>query len=242
VELAGLGFHWPNASLVHGLHHTLGYNPLRLRDYAAATGAGDHVAVPDQRRFAPLFPSYRSPLADLLGLRVIATGAPVETIDPALRPGDLSALGRVGAAYLYENPRALPRAAFAGRASPADFDAMLASGAWPDRDPDRTVLLSRGETFATGSGAEGAARIVAYRHDEVVLEVEAGGAGFAVLRDPWHPWWFAEVDGRPAVVLRADVLFRAVAVPAGRSRVRFVFRPLRGAWDQVRARLIATSD
>ena len=82
IELAGLGFHWPNASLTHRLENTLGYNPVRLALYSEATGADDHVGLPDQRKFAPLFPSYRSTLANLLGLRFIATGAPIETIDP----------------------------------------------------------------------------------------------------------------------------------------------------------------
>src|SRR5262249_4338674 len=75
VELAGLGFHWPNASLTHGLENTLGYNPVRLAVYSKATGAIDHVGLPEQRELtAPLFPSYHSTLADLLGLRFIATG------------------------------------------------------------------------------------------------------------------------------------------------------------------------
>ncbi|NJM37878.1 MAG: hypothetical protein HC845_08515, partial [Akkermansiaceae bacterium] len=43
IELLGLGFHWPNASLTHELENTLGYNPLRLGDYSRATGAEDHV-------------------------------------------------------------------------------------------------------------------------------------------------------------------------------------------------------
>ena len=43
VELAGLGFHWPNASITHRLENTLGYNPLRLGLYSSATGAQDHV-------------------------------------------------------------------------------------------------------------------------------------------------------------------------------------------------------
>ena len=85
VELTGLGFHWPNASLVHRLHNVLGYNPVRLGLYTAATGAEDHVALPEQRKFSPLFPSYRSRLADLLGLRFIATGAPIETDRPEAR-------------------------------------------------------------------------------------------------------------------------------------------------------------
>ena len=93
IELAGLGFHWPNASLTHSLENTLGYNPVRLALYSAATGAEDHVGLPDQRQFAPLFPSYRSTLANLLGLRFIVTGAPIETIDPRAEAGRPAARG-----------------------------------------------------------------------------------------------------------------------------------------------------
>ena len=89
VELAGLGFHWPNASMTHRLENTLGYNPVRLEDYTRATGAQDHVGLPDQRKFSALMPSYRSPLADLLGLRYIATGAPIQMIDKRLATGAL---------------------------------------------------------------------------------------------------------------------------------------------------------
>lgn len=232
VELAGLGFHWPNASLVHRLHHTLGYNPLRLALYARATGAEDHVALPEQRRFSALMPSYRSTLADLLGLRFIVTGAPVEAIDPALRPGDLVPLGRVGSAHLYENPRALPRARLVGETQGADFAAILATGRWPEVDHARTVLL---ETASQPSGvpATGQARIVAYGTTRIVVEVEASAPAHLVLADPFHPWWEAQVNGACAPILRADVLFRAVAVPAGRSTVRFAFHPLAGAWRQL---------
>src|SRR4029078_8915419 len=94
VELTGVGFHWPNASLTHSLENTLGYNPLRLRLYSEATGAEDHVGLPDQRKFSPLLPSYRSKLAVLLGLRLIATGAPINMIDTKLKPGDLPLLAR----------------------------------------------------------------------------------------------------------------------------------------------------
>src|SRR5690606_32352369 len=79
VELVGIGFHWPNASLPHRLENTVGNNPVRLRLYTRATGVEDHAALMDQRHFAPLMPSYRTPLADLLGLRYIAAGAPIET-------------------------------------------------------------------------------------------------------------------------------------------------------------------
>ncbi len=243
VELAGLGFHWPNASLVHRLHNVLGYNPVRLKLYSAATGAEDHVALPEQRMFSPLFPSYRSTLADLLGLRLIATGVPIERIDPMLRPGDVTLVGSFEDGFLYENPRALPRVLFATRALAADFDAMLKTGRWPEVDLSRTVLLSPpdipiGDGGEADNGQSGAAlRIASYRNTEVVIEVETPAPGYLVLNDPYHPWWSAEIDGRETDMLQANVVFRAVRVPAGRHVVHFAFRPLRGAWRQLASRL-----
>ena len=108
---------------------------------AAATGARDYIAGSDQKSFAPLFPSYASPMANLLGLRFIATGVPIEEVDPRLKPGDLKLVARTSDAFIYENPRALPRVLFVGGWQRVDFDALTASGAWPHFDPTRTVLL-----------------------------------------------------------------------------------------------------
>jgi len=227
VELAGLGFHWPNASITHRLEQTLGYNPVRLRLYAAATGAQDTVGLPEQRAFVPLFPSYRSLMADLLGLRFIATGVPIESIDKSLRPGDLTLIARTADGYVYENPRALPRVMLVPNAMAADFDGLLTTGQWPSFDPIRTVLLEAAQ--ATAERPPGKARIVAYLNSEVVIEAESPAGGYVVLNDVWFPWWRAEVNGRPAPLLRANVIFRAVEVPPGRHRVRMTFRPLSGA-------------
>jgi hypothetical protein len=232
VELAGLGFHWPNASLTHKLENTLGYNPLRLGYYSKATGAIDTVGLPEQREFSPLFPSYRSTLADLLGLRFIVTGIEVQKIDRRLKPGDLKLIARTDDGFVYENARAMDRVLFATEARSADFARMLADGRWPDADLRTTVLLEDAPA-AQPQRRPGRVRIVSYRNTEVVLEVESPDGGWAVLNDLWHPWWFAEIDGRPTALLRANVLFRAVAVPPGRHTVRLSFRPLAGAWRQV---------
>jgi hypothetical protein len=234
IELAGLGFHWPNASLTHSLENTLGYNPLRLALYSEATGAEDHVGLPDQRKFSPLFPSYRSTLANLLGLRFIATGAPIETMDPRLKPGDLPLVARTTDGYIYENPDAFPRVLFATEAKAADFARLLADGVWPDADLHSTVLLERPPAAGAATPRRpGSVRIASYRNTEVTLEADSPDGGWLVLNDLWHPWWFAEVDGKPAEILRANVLFRAVAVAPGRHAVRFRFRPLAGAKAQL---------
>src|SRR5262249_13986144 len=140
VELIGIAYPWPNISLIHDFDHVFGPNPLRLKTFAAATGVGDTVATPDQRTFSPLYPSYRSPFADLFGLRLIATGVPVERIDASLKPGDLTFIARTADAYVYENPRALPQVFLVAAWQRADFAELIRDG-WPEVDPRRVVLL-----------------------------------------------------------------------------------------------------
>lgn len=69
---------------------------------------------------------------------------------------------------------------------------------------------------------------MSYANSRVVIEADSPDGGFVVLNDVWHPWWEADVDNRPALLLRANVLFRAVAVPTGRHRIVLTFRPLAG--------------
>lgn len=228
VELVGLGFHTPNASLTHGLENTLGYNPVRLDVYSRAAGAGDTAGSPGDRKFTPLFPSYRSALANRLGLRYIATGVPIEEIDKGLKPGDLPLLARTADGFIYENAQAWPRVRFATAAVPGDFARMIATGEGLADDAS-TIVVERGADTAAGKREPGRVRIVSYANTEVVLEAESAAGGYAVLHDLWHPWWRATVDGEPADIIRADVLFRAVRIGPGRHEIRFTFHPVPGA-------------
>ena len=214
-----------------------GHNPLRLKWFYDATRVGDTVAAAGQRPFSPLYPSWRSTFADLFGVRLIATGVPAEQIDKSLKPGDLNFIARTKDAYVYENPRALPRVMLVGDWKVADFNELTASGWPPDVDPQKTVLLEKAPSLPAGSAIAGTARLVRYANTEVVVEVDAPSGGILVLNDVWHPWWRATIDGADAEIMRANVIFRAVAVPPGKHTVRFTFEPLRGAWRELREKL-----
>ena len=68
--------------------------------------------------------------------------------------------------------------------------------------------------------------IHSYGRNEVKLHVEADRNGVVVLHDLYYPGWEVYVDGVQRPLLRANLLFRGVEVPAGRHHVEFRFRPL----------------
>lgn len=229
VELVALGFDWPNSAMVHRLETTLGYNPVRLGYYAQATGAQDHAALSDQKGRAPLLPSYRSPLADLLGLRYIVTAAPLAKLDPQARDADFPVIARIGDHTIYSNPRALPRVMIVPQAQAADQNALIASGQWgAGFDPSRTVLVAPDDAKRLARGSTGQARIARYENGRVIVATESPAGGVLVLNDVYHPWWRATIDGNAVAIMRANGIFRAVALPPGKHEVQFEFAPFRG--------------
>lgn len=155
----------------------------------------------------------------LLNVRYAATRQPVDSI-PGLR--------RVyqGSGSVFEIPEALPRATVLGAyrvASPAR--AILDSIASGRADAARMTWLERDPGLALGPVEGARVAIASYKLNQVELRVETPGAALVRLADLWYPDWDATVDGRPAEILKADYLLRAVAVPAGSHKVEFHFRP-----------------
>ncbi len=98
-------------------------------------------------------------------------------------------------------------------------------------DLNNDALKSRQKITASGaaeisSPAGPHAVITDYTDNAVKIDVSAPEPGIAVLHDLFYPGWEAYVDGIKKPVLRANILFRGVEVPAGRHTVRFVFRPV----------------
>jgi uncharacterized membrane protein YfhO len=73
--------------------------------------------------------------------------------------------------------------------------------------------------------APAAATIIEDKRNRVVVQTENGTAGLLVLSDNNYPGWSAFVDGEPANIFQTNLTMRAVAVPAGRHLVSFVFAP-----------------
>ena len=103
--------------------------------------------------------------------------------------------------------------------------------------PDRVLIdddTLPSHTYPAEASA-GRARIVSWRADRVEIEADSNLGGMLALHDTYYPGWIAEIDGTRVPILRADVLFRGVEVPAGGHRVVFRFAPF--GLDNLRAAL-----
>ena len=59
----------------------------------------------------------------------------------------------------------------------------------------------------------------------LVLEVESRGPSWLLVFDTWAPGWRAEVDGVEQPILRANGMFRLVALPARARRIALSYTP-----------------
>jgi hypothetical protein len=146
-----------------------------------------------------------------------------------------------GDVKIYENLAVLPRALVVHRTEIVpDADLVIARLREPAFDPARTGLLAEGEAL-DGSG-RGDAHITRYEPEWVTIDVATDAPGYLLLTDTYYPGWQATVDGQPAPILRANLMFRAVPVSAGHHTVEFHYRPVSfrtGLWVSLGAALLA---
>jgi hypothetical protein len=92
--------------------------------------------------------------------------------------------------------------------------------------PSDVTAPVRWEAFLAAARPPSAARYERPAPERMVLEADAGAAPAVLfVSEAYHPWWRARVDGAPAEVLRAQMTFMAVRVPAGAHRVELELRP-----------------
>lgn len=132
-------------------------------------------------------------------------------------------------------PDPLPRASVVHGVRLAE-DALEAVDALGDPafDPRRVVVLLRGSGLAAAEPAPPRPAVVLERRpDRVVVEATVERPGVLVMPDAYDAGWRATVDGQPADLLRANGLFRGVALGPGRHRVELRYRPATVLWGGV---------
>jgi len=203
----------PLAALVARVENVNGYYPVALARsfrYAHALRLRDHRNVA-RYHFADTLYDGPYPFARSL-FGVVAASRTV-------RPGVFE---------VERGPAAVPRAWVVGQAElTADPEDALRRVIAPGFDPRSVAVLEEPPASALAGGPP-PGHAAARRIDDAELEIETdtSAPGLLVLSEARYPGWHATVDGQPVRLQRADYVLTALAVPAGRHRVRYWYDPL----------------
>ncbi|MCX7841110.1 MAG: YfhO family protein, partial [Anaerolineae bacterium] len=128
---------------------------------------------------------------------------------------------------VWENHNVLPRAFFVPCAQVLNDDASLARLRDPKFDPQREVLLVDALSLRPSAACvpTGQVEITNYQPERVEIRATTDQPGYLVLTDSWYPGWEARVNGQPAPIYRANLIFRAVPIEAGTHTITFEYRP-----------------
>ncbi len=213
-----------NAYMTVGVRSLGGYHP-------AKPAAGEAV----RQRIFSQSPAGR--LARWLGTSAVTYPAQLgpEQLDLLRGRGlDLESPGRAaGQTMVYRVRNPLPRARLVDSWQPVtvlpEGDALnpfLDAVAGGGHDPGLATVLNDKPDPVPENGVDPlpVPEFVVDGLNEIVLRATTPRPALLLLADLWAPGWHATVNGEPAPVLRADLMLRAVALPAGAHEVRFMYR------------------
>lgn len=169
-------------------------------------------------------PNIDAGLLHISSIKLLTGNAAID-LAPLLGKGRHTLVYRSEDVAVYENVDAAPRAFITHnvkRVEDAEAFRQLRSP-----QPNAEIFVAEGPEFYTdvGQGFNERADIILYEPERVVIEARLDAEGYLVLADAWDPGWTVLVNGAPAPMTRADVIFRAVLLEEGSHRVEFLYRP-----------------
>lgn len=130
---------------------------------------------------------------------------------------------------MFTNKDVLPRAWLAPRWTFASEDQVIPTILNPAFDHrSEVVLLSEDKSQVPASSTDTSlkgipAQIEDYQPGRILIKAQAKVPSLLFVADNWYSAWNATVDGAKAPVLRANLSFRAIPVPAGAHTVELRF-------------------
>lgn len=213
----------PDTHLFYGIADVRGldWRTAWLEDYLSI--------VPDRVPWIPygvLFRSASSPLLRVLNVGHVIAKGPEELGDA----GAFAHVERHGDVVLGRLARVQPRSFMVYDAAVAESDAEAQAllGAAPERVFSRVVLIDGHPAPARAPDVPPSHEVVtvAYGATETRWTVTTTAPGWLVTTDAYYPGWNAYLDGRRVPLLRANLAFRAVEVPAGTHEIHHRYEPV----------------
>lgn len=237
-----IGYHGPiigsNFATYYGLYTIEGFDSLneRLRTqliYSTAKGELERImarsadAILD-RDYTNIYPRR---ILSLMGVKYLIDHPKYPDLAdagnaPNLPENEQKLIWQDGDWAIYEYTKALPRAFLASSYAVETDDQTTVDLIYdPQVNLREQLILTQDPGFDLADDPEEQAEIISYRPAKVSIRTSSQTNQLLFLSDTYYPGWRATVDNQPAPILRADLAFRAVPVPAGDHTVDLTYFP-----------------
>ena len=234
----------PNSGLLFELRDLRSNSSLPIRRQTKFIElAGTTSEIPNKERptWQSPYPTWQSPpvirlpMLSLAAVKFVLYSKPLR--DSVVIPPGLQELDTFGEVVFFENPFALPRFRIVHDVIPVEgeqqaFETLQrllddspsgAANEWARRAVIEGIgrdeaVRARAEPDLPGN-LEAVRRLAEPDPQTIVLEANLAAPGFVIVADTFYPGWTATVDDVPTTIHPANLLFRAVAVPAGRHTI-----------------------
>ncbi|MEZ4496727.1 MAG: YfhO family protein [Thermomicrobiales bacterium] len=203
-----------NRGVLYGIEDVGGYNPVQPRRFVEYLNALN--GAEQEYHDANVMASGSIHLSSTCSISGTSSpaGYDADRQDLAQLEATFPAIYRDAEAIVLENPDAFPRAWMTHEVRQSDADTTLQLLASGEIDPAVTTLVES-PAPAVQPLHDGATEPITFveRSPEVIrLTVTAAADGVLMLSEPYDRGWNAYVDGEEVPILRADHLFRAIAL------------------------------
>lgn len=225
----------PNTWTPYRLMSPSGYDPLFSKQYAYFCNLYSSNNLSDNlSRYCELGAA-DSPLVDLVGVKYLLVikrdnnGSPDRnSLLPLLKLENQKyrQVFEDKTTVVLENTQVMPRVSIFNQYQvEGDYKkavALLQGGF----DYNKVVILNKQPDLTIpSSSSPNVVEINHYSSNELTINTDTSENGILVLSDSYYPGWKVEVNGKPETILLADGIYRAVAVPKGKSVVNFKYEP-----------------
>jgi hypothetical protein len=225
-----------NMWLPYGLESAAGYDALAPLRYSQFLGAFTTKRADRPFGRVAQIENYNSPLFDLVNIKyVLAVKYDEKGIRrPEGKPREVFQKPKFKLVFedksvqVYENKDVIPRAFiahdyFLETGNQEIIDKMLS----PDFSLSKSVVLEEGMSIDERGFdiRKDSVKYLKYEPKESIIRTNTDANSILVVTDSFYPGWKAFLDGEEVKIYRANFAFRAVSLPAGEHKVRFIYDP-----------------